>query len=457
MTTEAPSERALHRAKIVRWALIGASGLLAIAGILIGLGVGTPSGDARRYYCAMHPQVQSDRPGKCPICQMDLVPMPPGGVPRHSARLYCPRHPFIRSDVPGRCPLDGSELVSMPTVPGRSEVQLDPARLREIGIVSVAVEETAFASDLTAPAQIAVDESDVAVVDTRFAGWLTKLRVRTRGSSVRRGQTLATLRSPDLYQAEAELSAAARTAAVLGEAGQRVLVQSRERLVALGVPGGEIARVAAGGTPRTELPLVAPRSGVIVSPPVVEGSYVTPGTAVFTIANLDRVWVLADVAEAQASRVHPGDRARIESPIAPGRYWEGRVTLLEPLVDAQTRTRRARIGLDAVEGALVPGAIAYAHFDLEPRRALVVPRDAVLGAADESHVFVDLGGGRFAPRRVELGDERDGRVEVLHGLALGERVASVAAFILDAESQLRATAERGGAVTGEHAEHGGAR
>jgi len=451
-----PSPLAQRRAAIVRWVLIGGFAALAVTGFVVGfdlLGSGATSEQGQVWYCPMHPQIRADRPGQCPICGMDLVLDDHGGTPTAAApvKLFCPRHPLIRSDIPGLCPLDGEPLVPM-RVEGRATVGISPDRVRQIGVVSVLVERRAVERSIEAPAQVAVDESRVAVVDTRLPGWITALRVRDAGQVVRRGQPLATLTSTDLYAAESQLVAARQTAAVLGVRGAGLVEQERARLLALGVPAAEINRVANGGEAATKLGLRAPRAGTVVVLGVSEGAFVAPGTVLFTIADLSRAWVLADLAEHDAAAVRPGDEARVEAPLAPGRTFVGRVELLEPFVDPRTRTRRARIVIEDAAEALVPGAVATARFAGAGREVLVVPRDAVLTAERDQHVFVDLGEGRFEPRPVTTGEEREGWVEIRTGLAEGERVASAAAFLLDAESQLRANAERG--EPGAHEGHG---
>jgi len=203
------------------------------------------------------------------------------------------------------------------------------------------------------------------------------------------------------------------------------------------VPASEVARVSNGGAAATRLAIRAPRHGVLVALDASDGAYVAPGSALFTIADLSRLAVVAELAENDASALDVGSAVRVTPASTPERSIAGHIVLLAPSVDAARRTRSVRVALDdaAASRALVPGTAVWLDAELAPRSVLVVPRDAVLSGATSARVFVDAGGGHFAPRTVELGAELGELVEITTGLREGERVAAVGAFLLDAESR----------------------
>ena len=412
MTEESPiTPRSRRLAGIVRWVLVGGFAVLAVVGAVIGAGL-LSGGEVVKYACPMHAQVVQDGPGSCPICGMDLVPQAPGA---------------------------GTEGTNEGAT-ARGGVHVSDSHVSALGVVSVAAHAQALTRHIHAPGRVDADANAISVVDVRMPGWLSGLTVRSVGQHVRRGAVLATLTSPQLFEAENELVAARRSSLALGEAGAPLLESARARLASLGVPAGEVMRVSSGGAASTRLAVRAPRDGVVVALAASDGAYVGPGSALFTIADLSRVAVIAELSESDASALAVGDEVQISLPGAPAARLVGHLTLMAPSIDSARRTRNVRIAVDTVDAALVPGAAAWVDANLAPRNALVVPRDAVLSRADGARVFVDVGQGHFEPREVTLGIALDETVEIVTGLRDGERVASVGAFLLDAESRLRAGA-----------------
>jgi|GEM_PF-7120202 len=416
MSEETPiTPRARKLAGIARWALVVAFAALAALGAAIGAGV-IGGGDAIPYTCPMHAQIVNDGPGSCPICGMDLVPQAASNT-----------HTTSTAHTTNVTPADSP--------PGT--VHVTTAQARGVGVVTVAARMQPLTRRIRAPGRVDADANAVSIVDVRLPGWLSGLTVRSVGEEVRRGALLATLTSPQLFDAESELVAARRAAAALGTSGEPFLEAARARLAALGVPASEVARVSNGGAASTRLAIRAPRNGVVVALDASDGAYVGPGSALFTIADLSRLAVVADLAESDAGALGVGSAVRVALASKPERSIAGHVVLLAPTVDAARRTRSVRVALDdaAASGALVPGSAVWLDAELATRSVLVVPRDAVLSGATSTRVFVDAGGGHFAPRTVELGVELDELVEITSGLRDGERVAAVGAFLLDAESR----------------------
>lgn len=435
-----PSPRALALAAKVRWGLVVLALGLAVLGVVLGAGWLSAPDAGGAYSCPMHPEIRADAPGTCPICQMDLVPLadvPAQGTAPASTKLACPRHPEIRSDVPGVCPLDGQTLLPT-TVPGRGLVHIGDEAARRIGVVLVPAVSRSVTSSVRALGLVATDPARTAIAQSRFAGFVTRLSVTTPFTRVRRGQALASLTSTDLYRAEAELATARDTAVVLGEDGDRFITSAQARLDATGLSSREVARVAGGGAPRSDTQVIAPRAGTVLDIRVSVGEMVTPGMPLYVISDLSRLFVNADVPADEATSIRAGMRATVFAPgvAAP---IEGVVELVEPVIDPSALVRRVRVIVEQADETLVPGARVEVVLLREPHDAILVPEDSVLVDGARHHVFVVRDDGLFEARVVVTGGRVDREIEILSGLRAGDRVASVAAFLIDAESQIRGT------------------
>ncbi len=364
---------------VLRWVLFAALLLLAVASIASWVAwrreesrtAGVPSG--QRWHCPMHPSYTADRPGDCPICGMDLVPIP--------------------ASAAGTAAGD---------VDGLTGVTLDPGRVQAIGVRTAVAERAPLADDLELAAFVTPDESRVHTVQVRVAGWIETLHVDRTGQSVSTGQPLVTVYSPELLQSENEYVLARRSGIGADAA--------RERLRLLGVPEAEIARLERGGEPATRLTLRAPVGGTVLERRVTAGQSIGPDTPLLVVGDLSRPWLLADVYELDLGRVHTGDPVTFTSESLPGRTWRGRVEFLYPTVSGDTRTLRARIALEGDTRDLRPGLYGSVRVAGRAAAVLQVPAEAVVRTGTEDYVFLARAGGRFEPRRVRTGRDAGERV-----------------------------------------------
>jgi Cu(I)/Ag(I) efflux system membrane fusion protein len=326
-----------------------------------------------------------------------------------------------------------------------------PARAREIGVRSVAVRRAERARTARALGAVGYDETAVTDVSLKVRGWIGAVQVGPPGAEVSRGDALFTLYSPELYAAQQELLQAAAShggggaaggpaGATRSSAGWRADA-ARKRLALWDVAPAEIDAVLRAGVPREELTIRAPAAGVVVERNVVAGSAIEPGARIVRLAALDRVWVEAEVYESDAALAAPGVEAELRVAALPGRTFAGRVATVLPAFSEAARTLRVRLVLENPDRALRPGMWASVRLRGATEERLVVPDAAVLHAGERSVVFLDEGEGRYRPRRVELGASSEGEVEVLAGLAEGERVVAAGTFLIAAESRLRAGPE----------------
>jgi multidrug efflux pump subunit AcrA (membrane-fusion protein) len=387
------------------------------------------SAKATLYRCPMHPSYTSDRPGECPICGMTLERVIETG----------PGAGAGASDVPGLVP-----------------VTIGLERVQRIGVRTAVAMRMPLGEDAQLTGFVAPDESRLRRVQLRVSGWVRSLVASRTGEVVHAGQPLLTLYSPELYQSEREylieLSAGPAAAAHPGhdggshEAGARAA--GRERLTLFGVPEDEIARLERERTAVEQLVLRAPVTGTVLERNVMEGQYVGPDTPLLTLAELSRVWVLADVYEMDVTRVHVGDPVRFVADGLPGRTFAGRIEFIAPVVSSETRTVRARIALENGDGALKPGMFGRVEIGAHGAAVLTVPSEAVVRTGREDYVFIARAGGRFEPRLVTPGASVGDLVQILHGLAAGDTVVASASFLIDSESRLKAAIEGLGSQPG---------
>jgi len=270
------------------------------------------------------------------------------------------------------------------------------------------------------------------------------------------GQPLMSIYSPELFQSEQEYlinkgEGEPRSNTVPGTPDP----VAAERLQLLGVPDEEIQRLDREGKATTQLVLRSPVTGTVLERGVVEGQYVGADTPLLTVADLSRIWVMADLYEMDMTRVRVGERASFTTDAMPGRRFEGRVEFVYPTVSNETRTLKARLVLPNPDGVLRPGMYGRVSVSARGVSALSVPAEAVVNAGEHTYVFIAHAGGQFEPRMVWTGMPEGDRIQILKGVAEGDTVVSSASFLIDSESRLKAAIAGMGAQPGTEHQHGG--
>jgi len=337
--------------------------------------------------------------------------------------------------------------------PGYAPVRVDDSRRQLLGIRSVAVSRTMFKKTIRTVGLVSADETLASHVHVKFEGFIERIFVNYVGQVVKKGQPLFTIYSQDLLAAQQEyLASKAALARLLAtqevtepnrNAFQGLVAASRQRLELFDVPPGLLQRIDRTGAPERFITITSPRQGTVAEKLAVAGVAVDPMTPLYVIADLGRVWVLADLYERDLALVRPGQAARLAIAALPGRKLSGTVTFISPTVGDTTRTAKARIEFDNAEGLLKPGMYATVLFDLELGEGLAIPEDAIIDTGERQIVFVAGRDGHFEPRPIEVGIASAGQVQVLSGLTAGEFIAETGQFLLDSESRLRAAASGG--------------
>ena len=367
----------------------------------------TPKGarEVAHYTCSMHPSVKSAENGICPMCAMALAPV------------------FRREVESG-------------------EIVLDEGRRQRIGVTTARAELRPLVVSVRAAGAVTYDQSRLTDLTLKVGGWIDELYADRPGQRVEAGEPLFTLYSPDLFEVQQKyvdaLENLENARKLRSPLSADLLIETRRQRLRLADLGpDQLERLEEHGLPVERMEILAPASGHVIEKNVVAGGAVSPGVRLLRIADLDRVWVEAEVYESELGLLAVGDAARVTLPHLPGRSFGGRIAFVYPWLDGATRTGRVRIELPNPGLALKPEMYAEVVLDPVLGERLAVPDQAILYAGDRHYVFLDLGGGRLRPRAVNVGQRAGEWVEVLDGLEPGEAVVTSGNFLIAAEARLK--------------------
>lgn len=400
------------------------------------------------FRCPMHPAVLASQPASCSVCGMDLVAVEARPASTQLATApsgrRCPIHPEVAGEG-GACHVCGERLVEAPHVspPQQGAVTLDAATTRQLSVRTVSVLRKQWSHARAYPGVVTLDARRVQHVQPRFAGWLERVAPLAIGARVKKGRVLAMLHAPDVVAAQEEMLRTLGTAdgwlgTEVSDVRRKLLADSGKRLAALGIPSADIARIQRRRKLERAVAVRAPASGTLLFRGAGPGAFVQPGTELFTLADLSRVWFVVELPARDAPSIRAGQRARIAIEGLTAGPLDAPVAFVSPVANGATGTVSVRFELANGDGALRPGLAGRAELvDVTPN-VLVVPSDAVVHSGEQAHVFVKAGAGRFEPRVVRVGRRWADEVEILGGLREGEAIATGATFLLDAESRLHA-------------------
>lgn len=325
-------------------------------------------------------------------------------------------------------------------------MQLTAEQMRNIGMTTGTAEYKDLSDDLRATGSVAINDSLLSYVQVRFSGSIRKVFANATYQYVRKGQPLFTVYSPELVATQQEYLLANENQRALSSssirdvaAGARSLSTAAERrLTQWEIPESEIAELKRTGKVLTDLTIQSPASGYITERNALPNMYAEPGTRLYTIADLSRVWVNAQVFQCDVGRLKPGDQAAITVDAYPQKTFSGRVEEVLPQVDATTRTVQVRLTTDNPGLLLKPGMFVNVNFKSSVGKHLVVPASSVLQTGLKQVVFLNKGEGRIEPKEVVLGPQIGDNFVILKGLEAHQAIVTSANFLLDSESQMQA-------------------
>jgi membrane fusion protein, copper/silver efflux system len=336
----------------------------------------------------------------------------------------CDSNPPIHADVAAPPPIP----LLVRQSDGRTAVQLSGEQIP--GMTTVEVTQIELPGVLETNGHVDFDDKRVATISSRVAGRIDNVRV-SQWDNVRRGEPILSLYSPDFMTAEAEYLQAQTTAQVssapgLGggglNLGPAMLAAAKRKLELLGMSDADIAEIR---LPSPTVWMRAPIGGTIVESKVVRGAAVNPGDQLFTVGTLDQVWIVANIYEDDLSRISLGQPLDAVTTAYPDLTFKGFISRISPDVNADTHTLEIRCQVDNTDGKLKPQMLARVSIVTRPGEALSVPMEALVFDTNDYYVYVDLGGGRYERRKVQIGAWKDeGPVRILAGLTAGERVVA---------------------------------
>ncbi|NCT19261.1 MAG: efflux RND transporter periplasmic adaptor subunit [Flavobacteriaceae bacterium CG_4_8_14_3_um_filter_34_10] len=350
--------------------------------------------------CSMHPQIRRNEPGSCPICGMDLIPLETSGA----------------SDDP-------------------LSYQMSENAIKLANIQTIIVGKGDASKEIRLNGKVQVDERHAYSQSTHIPGRIEQLTINFTGEKVSRGQTLATIYSPQLVTAQEELLQAAN----IKESQPELFEAAKEKLRNWKISQGQIDRILAGGKALQRFTIQADVNGIVTKKMVELGDYVERGMPLYEISDLSKVWVLFDLYESELAWVKEGSEMEYTVNSLPGETFTGKISFIDPLINPQTRVASARVEVSNKDGRLKPemfaSGIVKNKIGKVDSQEIVIPKSAVLWTGKRSVVYIKEGSG-FKMREITLGPALGDAYIVQDGLQTGEEVVSNGTFTVDAAVQL---------------------
>ena len=369
--------------------------------------------------CSMHPQIQLPEPGNCPICFMELIPLERK---------------------------DDSKKNSL------REITLTENARKLAGITVEPVKRLDVSVETRMVGKVDYDETRVRTITAWTGGRVVQMHVDYTGDLVKKGQPMVSLYSPELLTAQAELIQAVKARKdlenskleLVKKSAVRTEEASREKLRLLGLTKQQIEKVIRNGKPADNITLYAPQSGVVIKKNVNEGQYVKTGEPIYSIADLSTLWVILEAYESDLPWIELGQSVRFTTEAYPGKFFEGKVVYVDPVVNEKTRTVRVRLEVSNDDSSLKPGMLVRAtqQKDGQPRdktdSPLVIPASAPLLTGKRAVVYVANPNkeGAFEGREVILGAKAGNYYIVKNGLEENEKVVTNGNFKIDSAVQI---------------------
>lgn len=328
----------------------------------------------------------------------------------------------------------GGMAGGMPSEDDGNTITIDNRRRQMIGLETGEATHRDLVKSIRAVGEVAFDERLLSNVTLKFDGYIGDLKADYVGAEVTRGQVLFTVYSPELLSAQRDYL---ETLKRRSDAQTGLVRAARQRLALWDMSDGEIRALEERGAPQDYVAIYAPRSGTLIERNIADGSAAKMGQTLLSIADLSRVWIEAEVFEADLELVSVGMNADVTLPYLPGRTYPAAVEYVYPYLHGQSRTGRIRLSLENPDGELKPDMYGQVSLLADLGHRLSVPEEAVIVAGKSRVVFVDLGAGRLKPVRIQTGRTAQGFIEVLDGLSLGDTVVTSGNFLIAAETRLK--------------------
>lgn len=376
------------------------------------------------YYCPMHPHYTSDKPGKCPICGMDLIEK---------------KEPEKKNEERKNSP--------------EKSIFISPQKLQLIGVSFTKVLKEEIEKEIRTYGYISYDERKIVSISPRFSGWIEKLYANFEGKEVSKGEPLAEIYSPEILSAFQDYLILKKQHEKAGnekvkETLSELLESAKKKILLYDLPQAEIERLLKEPSPY--IIIRSPSNGVVIEKKVFEGSYFQAGSEMFKIADISHLWFIGEIYEKDLSNIREKEKINIFIESV-GKTYSGKIEFIYPYVEKEIRTIKIRVSLRNDDGKLKPYLYSYAYIKIPLGKRLTIPESSVIISGEKTYVF--LKGekeGELIPKEIKLREKLKGKYIVESGLNEGDEVVSSAVFLVDSESKLKYALESFG---GMH-EHG---
>ena len=324
-------------------------------------------------------------------------------------------------------------------------VQITPEKQQLIGVKIGTVEMKPLEKVIRTVGRVDYEEKRIVTVSPKIGGWIEDLYVDFTGRYVRQGEPLLTIYSPELVSTQEEYLIALRAKRDLVKSpfpevagsGYSLAESAKRRLKLWDISDDQIKTLEESGQAKKTLTLYSPFSGFVLEKAAYKGMNVMPGVALFKLADLSVVWLIADVYEYELPFIRLGQQASVQLSYTPGEIFTGKAIYIYPSLNPETRTAKVRFELPNPHGKLKPEMYANVEIKVHLGQKLTVPEGAIIDTGLRQLAIIDKGNGYFEPREVKVGSKVDNYYEVIKGLKAGERVVTSANFLIDSESKLK--------------------
>ncbi len=366
------------------------------------------------------------------------------------AYYHCGMHLWITSDKPGKCPICGMNLTPVYKKDGMNEkgvIQIDPSMVQNIGVKTEAVMKRKLKHSIRTTGIVDYSETRQSYITTKFSGYIEKLYVDYTGKAVQKGQPLFDIYSPELVAAQQEylqaisykkkISASNDPSAI--SSGEELLQSAKRKLLLWDISAQQINQVEQTGEVKKSLTIYSPFSGVVIEKSVFEGMQVQAGMNLLKLADISEMWVYADVYANELGWVKIGEVAELELPYGAGINLHGKISYIAPFIQEQSRTAKVRAEFSNTNQLLKKDMYVTVNIQSPVSvGAVAIPEQAVIHSGTRDVVVLSLGNGKFKSVDVKLGALADGYYEVKEGLSEGDTIVTSSQFLLDSESNLKA-------------------
>lgn len=326
---------------------------------------------------------------------------------------------------------------SAATNDGVGVISISPSIVNNLGVKTASVTIGKLTQNIRTTGIVAFDEDNRAAIHSRVEGWIEKLHVKAIGDTVKKGQPLYDIYSPELVNAQEELVLA------IEQRNKRLVEAATRKLAVLLVPNSVISHIKKTRKVRNQITINAPISGVVTDISVREGSFIKPATNVLTLSSLENVWINVDVMESQAALIDMTTTAMINTSAYPNIKWQGQLDTIYPIFNEKSRTLQLKIPMNNNDNRLKPNMYTNVVLTTKPAlETLLIPNEAVISTGRNNRVVLALGDGKFKSVAVELGRTNTLKTQILSGLELGDNVVTSAQFLLDSESNITSDLKR---------------